>query len=151
MRDLLRRLTNSCRQRCRKKQQCYIIKLMKAKTSYLFLVTLLLAGSLSQIVSDLYLPSLPAIALAFKVPVNWVQWSIAIYIWGVSLSQLIYGPISDGLGRKRPLVFALSCLLAGSVICWAAPSITYLIVGLMRHLQRYKMDKALLLLIDQYQ
>lgn len=78
-----------------------------------FLITALLL-SLGQIISDIYLPLLP---------------SIAIYILGFAASQLFYGPLSDGIGRRRPLIAGLSFCLIGSIICFVASDINVLLLG----------------------
>ena len=48
---------------------------------------------------------------------------------GLSLSQLFYGPLSDGIGRKSPLLIGLFIMGCGSTICLLAPSIEWLIFG----------------------
>ncbi|MCP4473120.1 MAG: multidrug effflux MFS transporter [Gammaproteobacteria bacterium] len=100
---------------------------MKSKQT-LFTILLLL-GSIGQVAADLYLPSLPAISTSLAVSINSVQWSVSAYMWGFALSQLIYGPLSDGIGRKKPLLFGMSLALLGSIICLSAQSIDWLIIG----------------------
>lgn len=90
---------------------------------------LILAGCLTQFASDIYAPSVPGIALSLNSPISLVQWSMAIYLIGVALSQLIYGPISEGIGRKKPFIFGATVMLIGSAICMLAPNIETLIVG----------------------
>lgn len=79
--------------------------------------------------ADLYLPSLPAISESFAIPINWVQWSVAVFMGGFAFSQLIYGPWSDGIGRKKPLLVGLSLMFLGSIICLTAQSVAWLIIG----------------------
>lgn len=55
-------------------------------------------------------------AAAFRLPVELTQWSMAVYMWGVSFSQLVYGPLSEGFGRKKPLIAGLAIMLGGSVL-----------------------------------
>lgn len=95
----------------------------------LFFTILLLVSCLGQIASDIYAPSLPAIAHELHSPISHVQWSMAIYMLGMSLSQLIYGPLSDGLGRRIPLLTGLLIVLFGSIVCLFAPNIKILIAG----------------------
>ncbi len=96
--------------------------------SFLCFVILLVA-CLAGISSDIYAPSLPAIAHDLNAPIDKVQWSMAIFMLGISLSQLIYGPLSEGIGRKAPLIAGLVITLIGSVICFYAPTISVLIWG----------------------
>lgn len=93
----------------------------------LFLITLV--GCLTQFAADIYAPSLPEIATNFRTHVDVVQWSMAIYLFGVAGSQLVYGPLSDGLGRKSPLVLGLLIMLVGNWTCLSATKMHILIWG----------------------
>jgi len=95
----------------------------------LLFFVIVLAACLTQVASDVYAPSLPSIALNLHTSVDLVQWSMAIYMLGVALSQLIYGPISEGVGRKAPLIVGLAIMLLGSVVCVFTPTIEVLIWG----------------------
>lgn len=88
-----------------------------------------MAACLTQIASDIYTPSLPAIATHLAASIVLVQWSVAIYLLGVALSQLVYGPLSDGIGRKPPLIIGLLIMLIGSVVCSFTSNIYILIAG----------------------
>lgn len=92
-------------------------------------IIILFVGCSAQIASDIYAPSLPAIALDFHTAIAHVQFSMAIYMFGVAISQLFYGPLSEGLGRRIPLLAGLSILLLGNLISLFAPTITILIIG----------------------
>lgn len=94
----------------------------------LFIIVLLVA-CLSQFASDIYAPSLSVISKQLHSPINQVQWSMAIYMLGVALSLLFYGPISEGLGRKSTLVTGLCIMLIGSIMASFAPSIGVLILS----------------------
>lgn len=65
----------------------------------------------------LYLPAFPFMAKALGVPMHQVQYTFGTYMLGVSLGQLLAGPLSDRYGRKWPLL--LSCLLF-SLCCMAS-------------------------------
>lgn len=95
---------------------------------FIFFIILII-GCLGQVGSDIYTPSLPAIAINLDTHINYVQWSMAIYMLGIAASQLIYGPISEGVGRKSPLLIGLIIMLIGSLICLFAPNIELLIAG----------------------
>jgi Bcr/CflA subfamily drug resistance transporter len=98
-------------------------------TKKLLFPLLLLIGCSAQIASDIYAPSLSAIASALNTSISNVQFSMAIYMFGLAVSQLFYGPLSEGLGRKIPLVIGLSILLTGNLISLFAPNISILISG----------------------
>ncbi len=89
----------------------------------------LLAACLVSVASDIYAPSLSAIAQDLKAPIAEVQESMAIFMLGVCLSQLIYGPISEGVGRRLPLIVGLGIMLMGSTMCLYATNISLLLIG----------------------
>jgi Bcr/CflA subfamily drug resistance transporter len=100
---------------------------MKHKSLILLLIVLF--ACLGQIATDIYTPSLPAISVDLKTSINLVQISMAIYMLGMSLSLLVYGPLVEIYGRKPPLLSGLSIMLFGSIICFIAPNIYVLILG----------------------
>lgn len=93
------------------------------------LAILLLVSTISQVTSDLYLPSLPHMAVNLSVSTHSIQFTVTLYMIGLCLSQLIYGPMSDAFGRRRPLLFGLSLNVIGSILCWGAPNIYLLYIG----------------------
>jgi len=99
------------------------------KSNFLLFLVVVLVGFFAGIASDIYIPSVPAIANDLKIPVEEVQWTLAIFMLGLSISQLIYGPISEGIGRRYPLIIGLSIMTVGSFICFYAPSVEVLIFG----------------------
>jgi Bcr/CflA subfamily drug resistance transporter len=99
------------------------------KKVYLNLAIIGLFACLAQFAIDIYTPSLPAIASQFGAHLNKVQWSVSLYALTLALSMLIYGPLSEAIGRKKPLLFGLLLMLAGSVICAIAENVTVLILG----------------------
>jgi Bcr/CflA subfamily drug resistance transporter len=102
---------------------------MHSHSNKLLFFVLILAVCLTQFASDIYAPSLPAIAASFKSSIHLAQFSMAIYMLGVALSQLIYGPLSEGIDRKQPLIIGLSIMLIGSLVCFFAINIHLLIIG----------------------
>lgn len=99
-------------------------------------VIILILGTLSTISPfsiDMYLPGFPAIAQSLHTSIAEVQLSLTAYLVGISAGQLIYGPLLDRFGRKRPLYAGLVVYLLASVGCAVSTSIDALI--LMRLLQ----------------
>lgn len=94
----------------------------------IFLITIMVL-SLGQITSDLYLPSLPAIAEGLNTSLNLAQFTLSIYVFGFAIAQIIYGPISDSVGRRKPLLIGLLICLLGSIVCFTAQSIQLLLIG----------------------
>lgn len=97
-------------------------------TKLLFVITLLI-GSITEFGANLIAPALSSISLHLHTSVDHAQWVIAIYLFGIAITQLIYGPLSEGIGRKTPLVTGLGIMLVGGMICLTAPNIVFLIVG----------------------
>lgn len=83
----------------------------------------------SQFASDNFLPSLPAISEYFNVSKNLTQYSISLYLFGMAIFQFLYGPLSDVYGRKKVLVSGYIVFTIGSIFCFCAPTITWLLVG----------------------
>ncbi|MDN3506854.1 MAG: multidrug effflux MFS transporter [Simkaniaceae bacterium] len=77
---------------------------------------------------DLYAPSFPAIAKALKTSQQLVQLSIATYFFGYVLGMLFLGPLSDALGRRRPLIFGIGFYCLMSLACVFSPNIYFLLV-----------------------
>jgi DHA1 family bicyclomycin/chloramphenicol resistance-like MFS transporter len=77
---------------------------------------------------DLYLPALPQLADDLNASASAAQLSITACLIGLAVGQLVAGPLSDRLGRKRPLMIGLVAYLLASVACALAPSVTVLIV-----------------------
>lgn len=99
------------------------------KSYNILFIVLIMAVCLSQFAADIYAPSLPAVAIHFNTSIHYVQRSMAVYMLGVAASQLVYGPLSEGFGRKPLLVIGLMIMLAGSIICLTAPHIGSLMIG----------------------
>ena len=77
---------------------------------------------------DMYLPALPAIGQSLGADVTAVQLSLTAFFLSLGVGQLLYGPVSDMLGRKPPLYFGLVVFTLASIGCALATSIATLIV-----------------------
>lgn len=96
---------------------------------YFFLILIL--GSLTAIGPfsiDMYLPGFPAIARSLHTTVEQVALSLSGFFIGISAGQLLYGPLLDRYGRKKPLYAGLAVYILASVGCFAVTSIEQLIV-----------------------
>src|SRR5260370_14215313 len=74
-------------------------------------------------------PSLPLLAAVFAAPAGTVQLVLTLFLAGIAVGQLVYGPVSDRLGRRPVLIAGLALFLAGTVVCGLAWSLPMLIVG----------------------
>ena len=94
------------------------------------LKTILILGALSAfgpLAIDFYLPGFPAMATAFATDETQIQLTLAVYFLGLSIGQLIYGPIADRFGRRIPLLVGVGLFTAASLACALAPSLEWLI------------------------
>ncbi|MGS1038769.1 Bcr/CflA family multidrug efflux MFS transporter [Burkholderia glumae] len=97
---------------------------------------ILLLGALAAcgpIGTDMYLPSMPSVAESLGTSAAAVQWTLTSFIAGFSLGMLLYGPLSDALGRRPVLLGGIVLFTVAGVGCFVAPSIGALIV--LRFLQ----------------
>jgi DHA1 family bicyclomycin/chloramphenicol resistance-like MFS transporter len=69
---------------------------------------------------DMYLSALPEMAADFGVSTQMVSNSLPAYFLGLAVGQLLYGPISDRIGRKPPLYFGLCLYILASLLCMFA-------------------------------
>lgn len=95
----------------------------------LFFFLTIILFTLGQITSDIYTPSMPAIMRFFHSTSSTIQVTMAIYMLGFSISQLIYGILSDSFGRRGTILAGLMVGTLGSLICFAAMSPAMLILG----------------------
>ncbi len=72
---------------------------------------------------DLYLPSLPELTRDFEATASEGQLTLTAALVGLALGQLVAGPLSDRLGRRRPLLVGLGAYCAASLACAFAPSV----------------------------
>ncbi|MDU0343301.1 multidrug effflux MFS transporter [Bosea rubneri] len=93
-----------------------------AMTAVLAMLTAL--GPLS---TDFYLPSLPEIVRVLNTDVAGAQATLSAFLFGFAAGQIIWGPLSDRLGRRPVLLIGLGLFLVTTLICALAPSIEALI------------------------
>jgi len=90
---------------------------------------IVLAAIMGLIATDLYVPSLPQIAVIFQQSQNHTELTLSLFLLGFAISQLFYGPISDRIGRKLPLMIGVMLFIIGSIICSATPTFWGLCAG----------------------
>ncbi|WP_078391149.1 Bcr/CflA family efflux MFS transporter [Shouchella patagoniensis] len=78
---------------------------------------------------DMYLPSFLQIADDLNARASLVQLSLTTCLIGLAVGQLVVGPISDSMGRKKPLLFSIVLFAGASILCALSPNITTLIIG----------------------
>src|SRR5437868_14882283 len=86
----------------------------------LLLAFLTMIGPLS---TDIFLPSMPSMARIFATTPAGIQATLTSYFIGFALAQLVYGPISDRVGRRPVLLGGLGVYTIASFVCIFAPSV----------------------------
>lgn len=96
-------------------------------------IVLGLLVALGPLTIDMYLPSLPRIALDYSVSSSVVQLTLTGTLAGLAIGQLVLGPLSDSLGRRRPLMGGIVLHMIASLVCLVSPNIV--VLGIARGLQ----------------
>jgi len=99
----------------------------KTELKYLFLVIVIFVAS--GIETDIYLPAFPDMMAWFSCSEGAIQSLLTWNFVGICVSGPIYGPLSDALGRKKPLMAALGIFLAGSLMTLFAQDLTQMLIG----------------------
>src|SRR5580698_965288 len=110
-------------------------KLMRSRTGWMnsakngrWIIPLL--GSLCVVTPfaiDMYLPAFSQIANEFRTTTAQISLSLSTYFVGFALGQILYGPLLDRFGRKRPLYVGLLAYVVCSVGCALAPTLNIFI------------------------
>ena len=83
---------------------------------------LALLMAFASISTDFYLPALPAMAGALHATSGTMAYTVSGFLVGLSLGQLVWGPISDRYGRRVPVAIGISLFIIGSAGCGLANS-----------------------------
>jgi DHA1 family bicyclomycin/chloramphenicol resistance-like MFS transporter len=78
---------------------------------------------------DLYLPAFPALATDLGSRESSIQLTLTACLAGLALGQAFVGPLSDALGRRRPLLIGLGLYAVASAVCALSPSTPALVAG----------------------
>lgn len=116
------------------------------------ILTLMILPLGSSLSIDMYLPAYQDIAREYLISEGWVNLSMGIYLLGLAIGQLIYGPISDQVGRRPPLLVGLFLFLIATIGCQLAG--TYFSFMIWRLLQALGACAAIVLVraivMDRY-
>jgi DHA1 family bicyclomycin/chloramphenicol resistance-like MFS transporter len=103
------------------------------RPSVKFVVILGALIAIGPLTIDTYLPAFPSITSDLETTSAAVQLTLTGTLIGLALGQLVIGPISDSIGRRRPLVAGVAVHVLASLLCVVAPNIVAL--GVLRVLQ----------------
>lgn len=85
--------------------------------------------ALGPLTIDMYLPALPRIAEDLSVTSSVAQLTLTGTLAGLAIGQLVIGPLSDSLGRRRPLMAGIVLHMVASLLCLFAPNIELLSIA----------------------
>ncbi|MEI1679995.1 multidrug effflux MFS transporter [Acinetobacter baumannii] len=91
-----------------------------------FLAMLTLTGTLAM---HIFAPVLPLVAQDFNANLHEVQLTLSVYIIGLAIGQLFYGPLADSIGRKPVLIVGMIVYAFASLSSIFAPNL-YTLIGL---------------------
>jgi DHA1 family bicyclomycin/chloramphenicol resistance-like MFS transporter len=81
------------------------------------LLILALLAAFGPLATDMYLPALPQIAADLHTSEQTAQFSLSVFFVAVAFAQMLYGPVSDRFGRRRPLLAGLALFALSAVGC----------------------------------
>ncbi|MDL2215429.1 MFS transporter, partial [Dysgonomonas sp. OttesenSCG-928-M03] len=90
------------------------------------IIILALLTALEPLCIDLYLPGFLQISETFSTPIASVQISLSTFLAGFAIGQLIWGPLADKFGRKRPILISLFVFILASFVSLYVRSIEQL-------------------------
>jgi DHA1 family bicyclomycin/chloramphenicol resistance-like MFS transporter len=93
------------------------------------IVLLTAISMLGQMSIAMYTPSLPSLAQALGAQAGEVKLTMTVFLAAFACAQLVWGPLSDRIGRRPALFAGIAVFLAGTAICLFAQAIGVLIFG----------------------
>ncbi|WP_418138920.1 Bcr/CflA family multidrug efflux MFS transporter [Marinomonas sp. RS-M-Aa-14] len=99
------------------------------KLTFPIILVLGLLSGLTPLAIDAYLPSIPTISKSLNTDIGLVQMTLSIYLLVFAFMQILFGPISDAIGRRKVVVGGLGIFAIGSFLCALAQSYEVLLVG----------------------
>lgn len=76
---------------------------------------------------SLYLPVLPALTFELEASTATAQLTLTACLLGLGVGQVVAGPVSDRLGRRRPLMVGIVAYIVASALCATAPTVEALV------------------------
>ncbi|MEN3754579.1 MFS transporter [Mangrovibacter sp. SLW1] len=90
---------------------------MSTQQRTLYALILGMLAALGPLCTDFYLPALPDITAHLQVSTSATQLTLTASLVGLGLGQLVFGPLSDRMGRKVPLLASLIIFILASIGC----------------------------------
>lgn len=110
-------------------QQSFSLRGNFSKKYFIFLIIFLGAiSAFGPFVTDMYLPTLPAMQKGFDTTTSMVQMGLTASMIGIALGQIFLGPISDKYGRRPVLIFSMIIFSIAALASVFAPDINIFLV-----------------------
>ena len=93
------------------------------------LPALALLSAVAPLATDMYLPSLPRMAQDLGSSAAGIQLTLTAFLGGLGAGQFFIGPLSDSIGRRRPLLAGVVLCLLASIGCALADSLPLLVAA----------------------
>lgn len=100
-----------------------------ARRQYLFLSTLVAITLLGPLTVHTFLPAMPAIQKDFAVSMALAQAGLSLAVATMACATVVYGTLSDRLGRRPVLIAGLALFVAGVAVSAAAPTMSIFLAG----------------------
>jgi DHA1 family bicyclomycin/chloramphenicol resistance-like MFS transporter len=101
---------------------------LKKQSQFYLILILGLMSAIGPLSIDMYLPAFPSIAKGLNSSIERVTLSLSSFFIGISIGQLVYGPLLERYGRKIPLYVGLGIYALASFACASALSVEMLIL-----------------------
>ncbi|WP_282608910.1 multidrug effflux MFS transporter [Pelagibius sp. Alg239-R121] len=93
------------------------------------IINLIAVAAVGPLALNIFTPSMPGMQSVFNVSYGTIQLTVTLYLIGMAIAQLLYGPLSDRFGRRPVLLAGLCLFLIGSIASAFATSIFWLLLG----------------------
>ncbi len=100
-----------------------------ARVSLSWALILGLLAGIGPMCTDLYLPALPEMSEQLAATTTITQLTLTASLIGLGVGQLLFGPLSDKIGRKRPLILSLLLFIVYCFFHFVRDNEQYLLAG----------------------
>lgn len=90
---------------------------------------LVAVSAIGPLALNIFIPSMPGLARFYGVDYGTIQLTFTLYLVGLAVSQLFYGPLSDRYGRRPMLLGGLALFVVASLVCALSPPLEVLVVA----------------------
>jgi Bcr/CflA subfamily drug resistance transporter len=107
----------------------FMVETLAVRRPIVLIVILSALTAVGPFAIDMYVPGFPELGQDLGADDSVVQLSMSVFLIGLVIGQLVIGPISDRIGRRRLLVSGTALFALLSVACALAPTMPLLIAG----------------------